>query len=99
MWWQKDDLADKLIANNAARPRPGMEKPDRERLRINAPKTPQRGPGSQPEAVRGDRARLTSYGIATGGCAVYSSPNLVPPNSAAATPRSKTDAIKSGSEQ
>ncbi len=35
MWWQKDDLADKLIANNAARPIPGMEKPDRERLTLN----------------------------------------------------------------
>ena len=27
MWWQTDDIADKLIANNAARPLPGMEKP------------------------------------------------------------------------
>lgn len=32
MWWQEDDLADKLIANNAARPIPGMEKPDMARL-------------------------------------------------------------------
>ena len=32
MWWQEDDLADKLIANNAARPIPGMEKPDKARL-------------------------------------------------------------------
>ncbi len=30
MWWQEDDLADKL--NNAARPIPGMEKPDLKRL-------------------------------------------------------------------
>lgn len=29
MWWaQSDDLVDELIANNAARPIPGMEKPD-----------------------------------------------------------------------
>ena len=35
MWWQKDDLADQLIANNAARPRPGMEKPDIARLTIS----------------------------------------------------------------
>ena len=35
MWWQKDDLADKLIANNAARPRPGMDKPDFERIAMN----------------------------------------------------------------
>ena len=35
MWWQEDDLADKLIANNTARPIPGMEKPDMARLGIN----------------------------------------------------------------
>ena len=29
MWWRNDDeLADRLIANNAARPLPGMEKPN-----------------------------------------------------------------------
>ena len=33
MWWQEDDLVDKL--NNAARPIPGMEKPDMERLTLN----------------------------------------------------------------
>ena len=32
MWWLKDDLADRLIAHNAARPRPGMEKPDMRKL-------------------------------------------------------------------
>ena len=36
MWWQqKDDLADKLIANNAARLIPEMEKPDMERLAVS----------------------------------------------------------------
>lgn len=34
MWWWKDDLVDKLIGNNAARPRPGMDKPDSERLTL-----------------------------------------------------------------
>lgn len=28
MKWTRDDLVDQLIANNAARPRPGMDKPD-----------------------------------------------------------------------
>ena len=28
MWWSRDDIVDKLIANNTARPIPGMEKPD-----------------------------------------------------------------------
>jgi len=28
MWRRNDDLADRLIASNAARPRPGMEEPD-----------------------------------------------------------------------
>ena len=26
--WGRDDIVDKLIANNAARPLPGMDKPD-----------------------------------------------------------------------
>ena len=34
MWWGKDDLVDKLIGNNAAHPRPGMDKPDSKRLTI-----------------------------------------------------------------
>ena len=34
MWWGKDDIVDKLIGSNAARPRPGMDKPDRERLKV-----------------------------------------------------------------
>lgn len=34
MWWGKDDLVDKLIGNNAARPLPGMDKPDYKRLTI-----------------------------------------------------------------
>lgn len=34
MRWGHDDLVDKLIANNAARPRPGMEKPDVTRLAL-----------------------------------------------------------------
>ena len=28
MKWKRDTLVDQLIAKNAARPRPGMEKPD-----------------------------------------------------------------------
>ena len=36
VWWQTDDIADKLIANNAARPLPGMEKPDMSILTLNA---------------------------------------------------------------
>ena len=32
MRWGRDDLVDKLIANNAAKPRPGMDKPDWTRL-------------------------------------------------------------------
>ena len=35
MWWGKDDIVDKLIGNNAARPRPGMDEPDSERLTID----------------------------------------------------------------
>ena len=35
MWWRKDDLADELIAKNTARPRPGMEKPDMDKLEMS----------------------------------------------------------------
>ena len=39
--WGRDDIVDKLIANNAARPVPGMDKPDAAVLAIpgGVPKT------------------------------------------------------------
>lgn len=37
MSWLQDDLVDRLIAKNAARPRPGMDKPDLKILSIPVP--------------------------------------------------------------
>lgn len=36
MRWGHDKLVDQLIANNAARPRPGMDKPDKAMLAITS---------------------------------------------------------------
>ena len=50
MWWQRDDLADQLIANNAARPRPGMDKPDLAMMRMPGQVTSARATRSDPRA-------------------------------------------------
>lgn len=50
MRWGRDDLVDKLIANNAARSRPGMEKPDVTRLTLIGQvgeKQPPHGPDAE----------------------------------------------------
>ena len=62
MWRQKDDLADKLIANNAARPIPGMEKPDMERLTLNGlvRRKNSMAADEQPARVLGETSRMSS---------------------------------------
>ena len=47
MKWGQDKLVDQLIANNAARPRPGMDTPVKEMISL-----PRRGPQPQSADAR-----------------------------------------------
>ena len=71
MTWGHDDLVDKLIANNAARPHPGMDKPDRavltlrggaQKTRATAPalSTADRKQDTQPSLPSNAHVRLWS---------------------------------------
>lgn len=42
MWRYQDDLVDRLITNNAARPIPGMERPDLARIALTGLLLPSR---------------------------------------------------------
>ena len=58
-WGHDDDIVDQLIANNAARPIPGMEKPDMSKFRM-----PGRIDPKKPRKIRPGRPRGEYVGAA-----------------------------------
>lgn len=59
MWWtRRDDLVDELIANNAARPIPGMENPDLKKFVLRRLAEQKHGPTKRKRRARKRRPSI-----------------------------------------